>query len=100
MFEPLGEGDECQAWVKISNSLLGVTNVLTIAHDDEGDIGFDNIIDFQDEHEYTLNFRWSLVTWMGADGISPADAIGGTGENEGGDDISDQVTAIYGWAGR
>jgi hypothetical protein len=97
-FAPLVEGaDECQAWVRISNSLLGITNVLVIAHNDEGDIGFDTIVDFQDEVEYTLNFRWSLITWMGADNIPPMDAVSGTGANAGGTDIFNQVTAIYGW---
>jgi hypothetical protein len=83
--------------VKVSNSLLGRTNVLVIAHDDEGDIGFDKIVDFTDSIDYTLNFRWSLITWFGADGIAPADALKGTGANEGGTDISNDVTAVYGW---
>jgi hypothetical protein len=92
--------DECQAWIKVSNSLLGVLNVLAIAHDDEGNIGFDKIIDLTNTTSYTLNFRWSLITWAGADGISPNDAIKGTGtsgKNPGGNDISASVTAIYGW---
>ena len=38
---PAGTEDECQAYIKVSNSLLGILNVLVIAHDDEGDIGFD-----------------------------------------------------------
>jgi hypothetical protein len=46
---------------------------------------------------YTLNFRWSLITWAGADNIPVADAIGGTGANDEGNDISASVTAIYGW---
>jgi hypothetical protein len=97
-FAPLTAGtDECQAWVKLSNSLLGVTNILVFAHDDEGLIGFDRIVDFNDTVEYTLNFRWSLITWMGADNIPPADALSGTGANEGGTDILDEVTAVYGW---
>jgi hypothetical protein len=95
-----GAIDECQAWIKVSNSLLGVLNVLTIAHDDEGNIGFDKIIDLTDTTSYTLNFRWSLVTWAGADAITVNDAIKGTGtsgSNPGGNDISASVTAIYGW---
>jgi hypothetical protein len=96
-FAPLTGTDECQAWVKLSNSLLGITNVLVFAHDDEGLIGFDKIVDFDDTVEYTLNFRWSLITWLGADNIPPADALGGTGANEDGNDIMDQVTAVYGW---
>ncbi len=95
-----GQTDECQAWIKVSNSLLGVLNVLTIAHDDEGNIGFDRVIDLTNTHSYSLSFRWSLITWIGADAISVNDAITGTGDsgaNPGGNDISDSVTAIYGW---
>ena len=33
----------------------------------------------------------------GADNIPVSDAIGGTGANDPGNDISDQVTAVYGW---
>jgi len=98
-FDPIVDGatSECQAWVKVSNSLLGRTNVLVIAHDDEGDIGFDKIVDFTDSIDYTLNFRWSLITWMGADGIAPADALKGEGANAGGTNIFNEVTAVYGW---
>jgi hypothetical protein len=88
---------ECQSWVKVSNSLLGRTNVFIIAHDPEGNIGFDVILDFTDTIEYTLNFRWSLITWAGADGISPSDALSGTGANAGGTNILAEVTAMYGW---
>jgi hypothetical protein len=94
---PADATDECQAWVRISNSLLGIANFLVIAHDDEGDIGFDRIIDLQGTATYTLNFRWSLITWSGADNIPVADALGGTGANESGNDISAEVTAVYGW---
>lgn len=95
-----GQADECQAWIKVSNSLLGVTNVLTIAKDDEGNIGFDKVIDFSTTVSYTLTFRWSLITWAGANDIPVMDAIKGTGssgKNPGGNDISASVTAIYGW---
>jgi len=92
-----GQVDECQAWIKVSNSLLGILNVLVIAHDDEGNIGFDKIIDLQGTATFTLNFRWSLITWTGADNIPVTDALKGTGANDAGNDISDQVTAIYGW---
>jgi len=75
-------------------------NILAIAHDDEGNIGFDKIIDLKNTTTLTLNFRWSLITWAGADNISVSDAIKGTGtsgKNPGGNDISASVTAIYGW---
>jgi hypothetical protein len=95
-----GATDECQAWIRVSNSLLGVVNVLAIAHDDEGNIGFDKVIDLTNTTSYTLNFRWSLITWAGADAIPVIDALKGTGtsgKNPGGNDISASVTAIYGW---
>ncbi|MBA4181586.1 MAG: hypothetical protein C0506_13430 [Anaerolinea sp.] len=95
-----GQTDECQAYIKVSNSLLGVLNVLAIAADDEGNIGFDKIIDLTNTQSYTLNFRWSLVTWAGANDIAVADALKGTGtsgKNPGGNDISASVTAVYGW---
>ncbi len=97
-----GATDECQAWIKVSNSLLGILNVLAIANDDEGNIGFDKIIDLTNTTSYTLNFRWSLITWAGADSISVSDATKGTGtsgKNPGGNDISASVTAIYSWDG-
>ncbi|MCA9820960.1 MAG: hypothetical protein KC470_00030, partial [Dehalococcoidia bacterium] len=99
-FPPINDQTvECQTWVKLSNSLLGRTNVFIIAHEpaDEGKLGFDRIVDFTDEITYTLNFRWSLITWAGADGISPTDALSGTGANDGGTNILSEVTAVYGW---
>ncbi|MCK9518605.1 MAG: hypothetical protein M0R74_06200, partial [Dehalococcoidia bacterium] len=36
-------------------------------------------------------------TWIGANNIPVADALAGSGANGAGNDISDQVTAIYGW---
>jgi hypothetical protein len=91
-----GQTDECQAWIRVSNSLLGIVNILAVAHDDEGDIAFDRIIDLQGTMTYTLNFRWSLITWNGQDDIPVADALSGA-NCESCNDISDQVTAIYGW---
>ena len=93
-----GSTDECQAWVKVSSSLLDLVNVFIVAYDDEGVIGFDELIDFTSSTQYSLTFRWSLITWIGADGISPTDALSGTGANAGGDNIMAQVTAVYGWA--
>lgn len=92
-----GQTDECQAWVKVSNSLLSLTNFLVIAHDDEGDIGFDQIIDFETTVSFQLTFRWTLHTWVGPNNIPVADALHGTGLNDLGNDIYDQVTAVYGW---
>ena len=92
-----GQTDECQAWIKISNSLLSVTDVLITAHNDEGNVGFDRVVDLQNTATYTLNFRWSLITWNGADNVPVADALKGVNANDAGNDIFDQVTAVYGW---
>jgi hypothetical protein len=97
VIKPLQNDPECQAWIRISNSLLGVGNVLVTAHDPEGTIQFDRVIDFQSTLSYSLSFRWSLITWAGANNISVSDALKGTGANEAGNDIFDQVTAVYGW---
>ena len=83
--------------MKVSSSLLDLVNVFIVAYDDEGKIGFDELIDFTSSTTYSLTFRWSLITWIGADGISPSDALSGTGANAGGDDIMAMVTAVYGW---
>lgn len=48
---------------------------------------------------YSLAFRWSLVSWSGADGISVQDALAGTGSNEAGNDITSSIVAVYGWSG-
>ncbi|NUQ56109.1 MAG: hypothetical protein HUU14_09515 [Dehalococcoidia bacterium] len=90
-----GAVDECQAWIKVSNSLLGILDILVIAHDDEGDVGFDKIIDLQSTMSYSLSFRWTLITWAGADGIATADALKGSGGST--NDITSSVTAVYGW---
>lgn len=100
---PEGTEFECQAWIKVSNSLLGITDALVIAHgsqpegDANGDVMFDAIVDFAGEETIQLFYRWSLVTWIGADNIPVADALAGTGANDAGNDITDQVTAVYGW---
>jgi hypothetical protein len=41
-----------------------------------------------------LEFRWSLETWPGVDGVSPAAALAGAGGEA---DITAKVTAVYGW---
>jgi hypothetical protein len=82
---------ECQAWVRISNSLLGVTNVLVTAHDPEGTIRFDVVVDFQTTFTYNLAAGWNLIVWMGQNGISPAAALA---QNP---NITSITTALYGW---
>jgi hypothetical protein len=54
---------------------------------------------------YTLAFRWTLISWMGIDGIAISSALSGTGaasqvDSEAADqltNISSFVTAIYRW---
>lgn len=96
-FPPLVDGvtDECQAWVKISQSIPGPLRVLvTVPGDAGGKIGFIADLARTTTVDVDLTFRWSLVTWPGEDGISPADALKGAG---GSADITSRVTAIYGW---
>ena len=97
MIKPLKNDPECQTWIRVSNSLLGIGNVLVTAYDPEGTLQFDRVIDFQTTTSYSLSFRWSLITWAGANNISLSDALKGTGPNDPGNDIFDQVTAVYGW---
>lgn len=96
-FAPLVQGitDECQAWIKVSQSLPGPLRVLvSVPGDDGGNIGFVADLARPQTVELTLNFRWSLVSWQGADGMAPADALRGPA---GATDITGQVTAVYGW---
>src|SRR5207237_700514 len=100
-----GATDECQAWVKVSNSPPGDAER---AGDRPrrhlaGPEGVGRQHRVRQDHRppeqatFTLSFRWTLITWTGADNIPVSDAIGGTGANDPGNDISDQVTAVYGW---
>ena len=95
-FEPLtAVDDECQAWIKVSQSIPGPLRVLvTVEGDDGKPIGFIADLGRTTTTTVDLQFRWNLVTWTGTDGISPTDALAGTG---GGSNITNQVTAIYGW---
>jgi hypothetical protein len=42
---------------------------------------------------YELHFRWTLVVWRGADGMSVRTALGGAD----GKDVSGQVSALFTW---
>lgn len=98
-FPPLVNGiaDECQAWVKVSQSIPGPLRVLvTVAGDDGTPIGFIADLARTTTTTVTLAFRWSLVTWAGKDGVAPGAALRGP---EGSEDITNAVTAIYGWDG-
>ena len=97
-FAPLVTGltDECQAWIKVSQSIPGPLRVLvTVPSDDgAGELTFLADLERPATIDVTLNFRWSLVTWHGADTTAPASALLGAG---GTSDITGKVTAIYGW---
>ncbi len=96
-FPPLVNGlaDECQAWIRVSQSIPGPLRVLiTLAGDDGKPIGFIADLARTTTVNVNLQFRWNLVTWLGQDGISTGNALSGTG---GGSNITNQVTAIYGW---
>jgi len=103
-FPPLVSGitDECQSWVKVSQSIPGPLRVLvSVASDDTGTPQFDTpfVAELVKARAYslTLNPRWNLVTWQGADDIAPADALNGAGAAKGGSDIAGDVTALYAW---
>ncbi|MBE0611846.1 MAG: hypothetical protein IH609_20870 [Dehalococcoidia bacterium] len=96
-FPPLiaGLADECQAWVKISQSIPGPLRVLvTVPGENGGKVGFIADLARTTTVDVDLEFRWNLVTWSGEDGISPAAALTGAGGTA---DITSKVTAIYGW---
>lgn len=96
-FAPLIDGlkDECQAWIKVSQSIPGPLRVLvTVPADGGGDLAFIADLARPGTTDLTLNFRWSLITWTGADGLTPAAALSGT---TAGDDITQKVSVIYGW---
>ncbi|MBI2764772.1 MAG: IPT/TIG domain-containing protein [Chloroflexi bacterium] len=44
---------------------------------------------------YSLNFRWTLFTWMGPEGIAVASAL--KGQPQGGPDITARVAGIFAW---
>ncbi len=96
-FPPLVDGvtDECQAWVRISQSIPGPLRVLVTTTGDDGNpITFFADLARPTGTQLSLAFRWSLVTWTGTDAVTPATALKGSG---GADDITSQVSAIYGW---
>lgn len=48
-------------------------------------------------HTYTLHSRWTAIAWLGEDGIEASEALSGTGENEAGNDVSDDIASIWLW---
>lgn len=96
-FPPLVDGvtDECQAWIRVSQSIPGPLRVMVTAPgDDGGSIGFVADLARPTGETLSLNFRWSLITWSGTDGMTPGAALTGP---VGGTDITAQTSAIYGW---
>ncbi|GIW13899.1 MAG: hypothetical protein KatS3mg062_1338 [Tepidiforma sp.] len=90
-FPPLLDGvtDECQAWVRISQSIPGPLRVLVLAPGDDGNtVGWVAEAGRESATPVPLQFRWSLVTWTGP-ATSPAEALEGVTGTE--------VTAVYGW---
>ncbi|MFN0095723.1 MAG: hypothetical protein ACKVVT_13220 [Dehalococcoidia bacterium] len=94
-FAPLVAGvkDECQAWIKVAQSIPGPLRVLVTAPaDGGGTLRWVADLDTRRTATVDLSFRWSLVTWAGADGAKPGEAIANGGA------AKDAITAIYGWA--
>ncbi|MGE0600392.1 MAG: hypothetical protein AB7J35_14670 [Dehalococcoidia bacterium] len=96
-FAPLIDGltDECQAWIKVSQSIPGPLKVMvTVPGDDGGEIAFDADLTRPGTTSLNLNFRWSLITWTGTDAVAPGQALQGASTA---DDITANVSVIYGW---
>jgi hypothetical protein len=90
-FPPLAAGvtDECQAWVRISQSIPGPLRVLVLAPGDAGgQVGWVVEAGREVTTSLPLQFRWTLVTWTGPS-TPPAQALQGV--------QGTSVTAIYGW---
>ncbi|MBI2765815.1 MAG: hypothetical protein HYX53_07885 [Chloroflexi bacterium] len=100
-FAPLlaGVADECQAWVKVAQSIPGPLRVLVTAggSTSEGDLQFVADLGAPETAAITLTPGWTLVTWQGGDGMTPADALRGAGASGTGTDISAEVSAMYRW---
>ncbi len=46
---------------------------------------------------YTLSFRWTLIVWNGADGMTVGNAVSGNDGNSATNDLSAQITLIARW---
>ncbi len=84
-----GASDECQAWVRISQSIPGPLRVLVLAPGDGGgQVGWVVEAGREATTSVALTFRWTLVTWTGP-ATPPGQALGGV--------QGATVTAVYGW---
>lgn len=90
-FPPLRDGvaDECQAWVRISQSVPGPLRVLVLAPGDAGGhVGWTAEAGRETAAMVPLEFRWTLVTWSGPS-TPVAQALQGVQGAE--------VMAVYAW---
>ena len=90
-FPPLvaGLADECQSWIRVSQSIPGPLRVLvTVESDDGKTLMFVADLERETGRKLDLNFRWTLITWSGA-GATPTAALQG--------DTAKAISAIYGW---
>lgn len=46
---------------------------------------------------YTLSFRWTLIVWLGADGMTVSNAVAGNDGNSATNDLTAQVTLVARW---
>lgn len=103
-----GVEDECQAWIKVHQSIPGPLRILVVLHGQEGDLIW--VADLGSPPgppvggggegaggTVSLVYRWTLITWIGADSVSVGDALAGTGAAAGGTNVTSDVSAVYGW---
>ena len=79
-FAPLVDGlkDECQAWIKVSQSIPGPLRVLVSVPSDDGkSIMWVADLERETARDLDLNFRWTLITWGTAGSMAPAEALAG-----------------------
>jgi hypothetical protein len=90
-FPPLVDGvaDECQAWVRVSQSIPGPLRVLVLAPGDGGGtVGWVAEAGRESVSAVPLQFRWTLVTWTGPETPVSTALRGVSGTT---------ITAVYGW---
>lgn len=100
-----GVEDECQAWIKVHQSIPGPLRILVVLHGQEGDLIW--VADLGAPPgspggpgtggTVSLVYRWTLITWTGADGVPVGHALAGSGLAAGGTNVTADVSALYGW---